>query len=52
MAPKLARLSGVEKVLLSVRKDHHGWAKTSGNTTRIDASIKEPASAWPCRSSG
>ncbi|ABL69094.1 hypothetical protein EO213_12880 [Paracoccus denitrificans] len=41
MAPKLARLSGVEKVLLSVRKDHHGWAKTSGNTTRIDASIKE-----------
>ncbi|MDS9468199.1 phage/plasmid primase, P4 family [Paracoccus sp. MBLB3053] len=41
MAPKLARLAGIEKVLLSVRKDHHGWAKTSGNTTRIDALIKE-----------
>lgn len=41
MSPKLARLAGVDKVLMKVRNDHHGWAKTSGNTTRIDALIKE-----------
>lgn len=41
MATKIAQLSGIEKVMNSVRKDHHNWAKTSGNTTRIDALIKE-----------
>jgi len=37
----LSRLRGVEKILNSVRKDHHGWAKTSGNSGRIDAALKE-----------
>lgn len=38
---QLARLAGIEKLMNSVRKDHHGWAKTSGNSGRIDAMLKE-----------
>lgn len=38
---KLARVRGIEKIMSGVRKDHHGWAKTSGNSGRMDAMIKE-----------
>lgn len=41
LGPRMAQLSGVEKFLLALRKDHRGFARTSGNTTRIDATLKE-----------
>ncbi|WP_170162039.1 DNA primase family protein [Paracoccus siganidrum] len=38
---KLARIEGLEKLLTSKRKDHRGFARTSGNTTRIQAAMTE-----------
>ncbi|MDP0929023.1 phage/plasmid primase, P4 family [Paracoccus onubensis] len=37
----LSRLEGIEKILNSKRKDHRGFARTSGNTTRIQAAMTE-----------
>lgn len=41
LRPKLAQLAGIEKFMAALRKDHRGFARTSGNTTRIDATLKE-----------
>lgn len=41
LRPKLTQLAGIEKFLLALRKDHRGFARTSGNTSRIDAVLKE-----------
>lgn len=38
---RLAEIAGLEKVLTSKRKDHRGFARTSGNTTRIQAAMTE-----------
>lgn len=41
LRPKMAQLTGIEKFMAALRKDHRGFARTSGNTTRIDATLKE-----------
>lgn len=41
MAPKLANFDNLNKILTSKRKDHRGFARTSGNTTRIQAAMTE-----------
>lgn len=38
---KLARIEGLEKILNSKRKDHRGFARTSGNTARIQSAMTE-----------
>lgn len=40
---KLADIDNLNKILTSLRKDHRGFARTSGNTTRIQASMTEAA---------
>lgn len=40
---RLAEINGLEKILTSKRKDHRGFARTSGNTTRIQAALTEAA---------
>ncbi len=41
LRPKLGQLAGIEKFLAAKRKDHRGFARTSGNTGRIDATLRE-----------
>ncbi|MEE2860857.1 MAG: phage/plasmid primase, P4 family [Pseudomonadota bacterium] len=41
LAPKLADLMNLEKILTSKRKDHRGFARTSGNSARIQAAMTE-----------
>lgn len=41
LAPQLASLKNLEEILSKVRKDHRGFARTSGNTTRIQAAMTE-----------
>ena len=41
LSPRLADLANLEKVLTSKRKDHRGFARTSGNTARIAAAMTE-----------
>lgn len=38
---KASQLGVVKKVLAGKRKEHHGFARTSGNTARLDAILKE-----------
>lgn len=40
---RLAEINGLEKILASKRKEHRGFARTSGNTTRIQAAMTEAA---------
>lgn len=41
LAPRLADLTNLEKVLTAKRKDHRGFARTSGNSARIQAVMTE-----------
>ncbi|SCX88847.1 DNA primase family protein [Paracoccus tibetensis] len=41
LSARLADLANLEKVLTSKRKDHRGFARTSGNTARIQAAMTE-----------
>lgn len=41
LAPRLADLTNLEKILTSKRKDHRGFARTSGNSARIQAVMTE-----------
>lgn len=41
LGPRLADLDNLNKVLTSLRKDHRGFARTSGNTARIQAAMTE-----------
>ncbi|MBD9528391.1 phage/plasmid primase, P4 family [Paracoccus sp. PAR01] len=41
--PRLADIDNLGKVLTSKRKDHRGFARTSGNTARIQAAMTEGA---------
>lgn len=43
LQPKLADIENLNKILTSKRKDHRGFARTSGNTTRIQAAMTEAA---------
>lgn len=41
LASRLADLTNLEKILTSKRKDHRGFARTSGNSARIQAVMTE-----------
>ncbi len=40
---QLHRIAEIKKLLSSKRKEHHGFARTTGNSARIDALLKEGA---------